>query len=415
MLTLKQPAVRAAPATATRRRRAPAALAGLGGTYWTLWTGTLVNRLGTFVEPFLILDLTTHRGFSIAAAGGALTVYGAGAILAQPLGGVLADRIGRVPVLAGGMLANGAANLLLGAARSPSLLVVTALAAGITVDLYRPASRALLADIVAPGDLGRAFTVQFWAVNLGYSVATSLAGFLAVRGYWLLFAGDAATSTATAVLIAVRIRGHGRARQRERRAAGEGGSLLTALRDPLLLAATGISMLFATVYGQVFATLPLAITDAGIPVSRYGLLLAINGVLIVVLQPLLLGRLGRLPRTPLLAASQLLVGIGFALTAFAHSTVAFLGVVIVWTVGEIGNAGLMNGMVARLAPAHLRGRYNGVYGLARAGGAVFAPAVGTTVYADLGPGWVWAGCAIAGLALFAGQFLLGAALARRLP
>ena len=36
--------------------------------YWYIWAGTLVNKLGTFVVPFLALYLTQQRGFSAATA-----------------------------------------------------------------------------------------------------------------------------------------------------------------------------------------------------------------------------------------------------------------------------------------------------------------------------------------------------------
>ncbi|MDX6684202.1 MAG: hypothetical protein QOF86_330 [Baekduia sp.] len=67
---------------------------GLPATFWTLWVGTLINRIGSFVTPFLGLYLTTERGLSVAAAGGLVAATGAGSVLSQPLGGALADRVG---------------------------------------------------------------------------------------------------------------------------------------------------------------------------------------------------------------------------------------------------------------------------------------------------------------------------------
>jgi len=68
---------------------------GLPPTFWYLWTGTLINRLGTFVLPFLAIYLTSQRGFSAALAGLIVGAYGAGAAVGTLLGGVLADRWGR--------------------------------------------------------------------------------------------------------------------------------------------------------------------------------------------------------------------------------------------------------------------------------------------------------------------------------
>lgn len=51
---------------------------GLPGTYWFLWAGTVVNRLGGFVVPFLTLYLTGQRGISVAQAALMVSLFGAG-------------------------------------------------------------------------------------------------------------------------------------------------------------------------------------------------------------------------------------------------------------------------------------------------------------------------------------------------
>lgn len=400
-------------AVPTRRLRLPTGAAGLPRDFWVLWSGQLANRLGTFVEPFLVLYLTRERGLSVAEAGAVLTVFGAGSLVSQPLGGVLADRVGRRPTLVLGLLSNAAAVVLLGLARPLPLVVGAAVLTGLTVDLYRPAAQALVADLVAAPDRQRAFAVLFWAVNLGFAVGTSLAGLLAAHGYWLLFAGDALTTTVAAVVVARGIREPARPPPPPAGGQPSVAGLRVVLRDRLLLAVTGLTLVFASVYGQVFATLPLAVRDAGLGPRTYGLIIGLNGLLIVVAQPLVLGWLSRRRRTAVLAVSQATVGIGFGLTAFAHTGWALALTVVVWTAGEIGTAGVLNAVVAGLAPPHLRGRYQGVYGLAWGGAGALAPALGTLVYGGLGPGWLWGGCAVAGLGLAAGQVALGRALSRR--
>src|SRR5258708_39536330 len=68
---------------------------GLPRLFWVLWTGILINRLGTLVEPFLGVYLVAVRGFSVTAAGAVLAVYALGSMVSQILGGWLADRLGR--------------------------------------------------------------------------------------------------------------------------------------------------------------------------------------------------------------------------------------------------------------------------------------------------------------------------------
>ena len=79
-----------------------------------------------------------------------------------------------------------AALIALGYARGLVPLALAVIVTGFTIDIYRPASSAIVADLVGPRDRTRAYGLLFWAVNLGYSVAMVLGGTLARAGYgWL--------------------------------------------------------------------------------------------------------------------------------------------------------------------------------------------------------------------------------------
>src|ERR1700753_673461 len=95
----------AAPSRNRLRRSLAADTGGLPGAFWWLWLGTLVNRAGTFIEPFFVLYLTGARHISVQADGWVLTVWGLGAALSQPFGGVLTDRFGRRGTLAASLVA----------------------------------------------------------------------------------------------------------------------------------------------------------------------------------------------------------------------------------------------------------------------------------------------------------------------
>ncbi|MEP6599825.1 MAG: MFS transporter, partial [Actinomycetota bacterium] len=95
--------------------------------FWWLWLGTLVNRAGTFIQPFVILYLTGPRHLSVPAAGTVVTVWGVGSLLSQPIGGYLTDRIGRRWTLSGGMFAVAIALGVLAMARDiPSITATVA-------------------------------------------------------------------------------------------------------------------------------------------------------------------------------------------------------------------------------------------------------------------------------------------------
>jgi MFS family permease len=171
-------------------------------------------------------------------------------------------------------------------------------------------------------------------------------------------------------------------------------------------------LVYAVLYGQVTVVLPLAITHSGLSASVFGYVVAINGVLIVIVQPLAIGWLERTPRRLTLPAGLALVGIGLAATTYCNAPWQFAVSVVVWTVGEIAVSGSFQATIAALAPEHMRGRYAGALGLAWGASGLLAPLLGTSLYA-LSPSLTSACCLGAGLGAAAGQYRLLARIAAR--
>ncbi|GAA2769468.1 hypothetical protein GCM10020219_040420 [Nonomuraea dietziae] len=176
-------------------------IGGLPRPFWALWSGTLVNRLGTMVMPFTGVYLTQSRGLSLTAAGLVMAVFGAGSLVSQLIAGTLADRIGRRATLAGGMLATAVAMLALGYSTTLPAILASMFVLGLVIDAYRPASSALVADLIAPAERPRAYGLLFWAINLGYAVGMTAGGWLAQSGFMWLFWFDAISSVVFAVLV----------------------------------------------------------------------------------------------------------------------------------------------------------------------------------------------------------------------
>ncbi|KAB8181503.1 MFS transporter [Microbispora catharanthi] len=371
---------------------------GLPRPFWVLFGGSFVNRLGTMVEPFIGIYLTQARGVSLATAGLVMTMFGVGSLLSQPVAGWLADRLGRRVTLTGGMVATAVTMIALGYTTSVPGLVVGMLVLGIVVDAYRPASQAIVADLVAPEDRPRAFGLLFWAINLGFSVAMVAGGWLARSGFTVLFWVDAVTCLIFGLLVWRAI-----PETRPVREDAQPGRFADVLRDRLMLAFVLGNLAYALVYLQAYSTLPT---------SAYGMAMAVNGLLIVVVQPLTNSWLARFDPSRVLAAGFALVGLGFALTSLVSSAAGHAAAVAVWTLGEVLTAGIPGAIVATLAPPHLRGRYSGLYGLAWSAGSLLAPLVGTRLLAAA-PGLVWPLFGGLGLLAAAGQLLIGRAVRRR--
>lgn len=383
---------------------------GFPRTFWALWAGTLLNRLGTMVEPFLGLYLTTVRGLSLGQAGVVMAVLGAGSLGGTLVGGALADRIGRRATLTFATVGTGAGMLALGYAQGIAAIVGAALLLGLLLDMYRPASQAMVADIISPQDRPRAFGLLFWAVNLGWAIAMVLGGTLAQQGYLLLFWIDALTCAGFGLLV-------WRAIPETRSRNGGGSGVLRgfglALRDRVMVGYVLVTVVYTFVLMQGMTTMPLAMKEDGLGPRDYGLAIAANGFLIVVVQPLVNAWLSRRDHSLVMVVGFTLVGIGYALTAFASSLAGYVATIAVWSLGEITAASVLQAVVADLAPADLRGRYSGLYGTAWSAGFLLAPLGGTQLLGLGGGAALWPACAGLAFAAAAAQFALGPAIRRR--
>ncbi|WP_245627539.1 MDR family MFS transporter [Actinomadura oligospora] len=392
-------------------------LGGLPRAFWALWTGTLINRLGTMVEPFLGLYLTTARGLSLAQAGAVMTVLGAGSLGGQFLGGLLADRIGRRRTLLLSTFGTGAAMLALGYAQGILALVAAAALLGLLIDMFRPASQAMVADIVPADDRARAFGLNFWAVNLGWAIAMVSAGTLARTGFHTLFWINAATATAFGILVwravpETRPSVPGTGADTGADAAPRGG-MLDVLRDRVMIGYTFTAMAYVFVLLQSMSTMPLAMREQGLGAGTYGWVIALNGLVIITVQPLVSAWLTRRDHSLVLAAGMAIVAVGIGATALASEPWQYAVIVVFWSFGEIIAASVLQAIVAGLSPEHLRGRYSGLYGLSWSGGFMLAPLGGTQLLGLGGPALMWPACGALGLVAAVGQLALTPAIRRR--
>nr|WP_246581230.1 MFS transporter [Deinococcus aestuarii] len=375
-----------------------------------MWWGTFLNRLCGFVVPFLTLFLTSQRDLSPVQAAVAVSALGLGGFVSQLLGGVLADRWGRRRVMLLALTLSPPFLLALGLAPTYPLILGSAFLFALLGDMYRPAANAAIADLVAPEERTRAYGLMYWAVNLGFAFAPILAGLIAARSYTLLFVVDAATLLLYALFVGV---GVPETRAPAGRGAGQPGALAVLRREPLLFTFAALTLLFAVVMNQGYVTLPLAMRQDGLGEGTYGWVIALNGLLIVSVGLFSARFLGRFPAPAVLSVALGLTGVGFGLNALADTVPGYALAVLVWTFGEVAQAAVAPGVVAALAPVHLRGTYAGVLGATWGLSGLIAPALGGWALGRYGDG-VWWGCLVAGLLGALGFLRVSGPLRRRL-
>jgi MFS family permease len=382
--------------------------APLPRAFWVLWVGTLINRIGGFVLPFLALFLSKGRGVSVELTGLIVSLYGAGMMVAGLAGGILADKIGRRRVMLVSLLGGPPLMVALGVSRSIGAIALLAPLVGAVYELYRPAVGAMVSDVVGSDQRLRAFGLLYWAVNLGAGIAPVLGGLLAHRGYEPLFVADAATTFLYGGIIWASVP--------ETRPApattGEAPTMRRVLADRVFVAFCAITCVMAILYHQGWTALSLDMIRRGFSEASYGAVVSVNGFLIIALQPLAGRLLERWDRARVLALSACFVAIGLGMNAVAPSAV-WLGVAVgVWTLGEIANAPTGSAIVADLASPDLRGRYQGLYSLSWSSAGALAPIIGGAVL-GYSRTLLWVACSFVSMLLVGAYAILGLYLRRR--
>jgi MFS family permease len=376
------------------------AFAGLNRSVWLLSLATLVNRSGTMVLPFLVLYLVKMRGFETMDAGVAIGLYGAGGVLGSYLGGWLCDRVAPRWVIAGSLALTGVGFIVLGRLTTQPSIFVAMCLLGLVGEGFRPATSTALAAAAPPELRTRAFALNRLAVNVGMSLGPSLGGFLAMRSYDWLFLVDGGTCLLSSAFLLVAFHG-GTATAAKPEVAAEPGR--SPWKDGPFLVMMGLFFLLALVTFQMVSTFGLTLRDLyGLREGQIGLVMAVNTVIIVAFEMILVHRVGAMDPLRLVGVGGCLFGLGFALLPFGSTFPYAVFAVVVWTIGEMLSFPLAAGAVANRAGDSNRGLYMGLFTLSFEGAWIFSPILGTWIYQTWGPKTLWLGCGAVGLVLLVG-------------
>jgi len=374
------------------------ALRGLPGRVWIISVGILVNRVGAFLPVFIVLYLT-ERGYSAGAAGLVLGVAGLGNMLGNAVGGYLTDRIGRRwTIVSSAVPTAGLTAVVPSLGPLPVIVAVVGLI-GVTSQIYRPAAAAVLIDSVTT-DRQRlaAFGVFRFAMNIGAALGGVVGGVLASTSYTELFLANAAACLLFGVVMAVLLREAPRPQADEDDHAGAARAVgyRQALADRTLVRFLVMIVVAEFLYIQHTVGLPLHVSDVGLNARDFGLLIGLNGLLVLALELPITGLVSRYRLEYVLAIGNLLIGLGLALTGLMTTFGLLALTVLIWTLGEMMSTSVAQAYLGSLSPPHLVGRYQGLYGVAYTLGTGAGPLIGGAVYA-IAPWALWTMVAAAGL------------------
>ncbi len=372
--------------------------------FWALIAAALLNRVGTFVMPFLSFHLTKEHGFTPSQVGLVVSAFGVGLVSSSPVGGLLSDKIGYHRALPLTLLGGAAAMVQLGFAQTLPHLELSAAVLGFFGELYRPAMMSAIADLVDERDRAEAYGILYWAINVGFSIAALTGGLLSEYGFSLLVGLDAATTCAFAAIAFAAIRAPRRVSTPEEK---RSVSLLVPLRSAPYVVFVALGFLITAVFIQHGTSLPLDMQRHGLTAKEFGRLLAANSIGVVVGQPFVNRLVARMAWWKALSLSNLLAGVGFGLCALVSTAWGYLGTILVWTAGELFMSPIYPTVVSNVAPPHLRGVYQGILGLGIGVAVLVGPLAGAMALEHLGAPALWGGCLAVGLAAALGNAILG--------
>ncbi len=304
------------------------------------------------------------------------------------LGGHISDHLGRRPVILAGWALTALVPLtwtLVGDFRTaiPLLLLVS-----LFIPIAMAATQALIADVVRPERHELAYASLRVANNLGVTLGPPIGGALLLTGdYDVLWVGVAALGTLTTFLAWRLIPSRGEFAPEEPPSRGSFGVLR---RDRAFLLFLFAMVLAQLVYFAFEVVLPISAVDShGLSPAAWGFLVIINPALVTIFQLRLTRRVERFPAAPKLALAILLMGWPFLLLSVDASIPAMAVVILIFVFGEMLWVPTSQAVVARLAPADLRGAYMGAFASTSSAGFALGPFIGLQVRGEYGDTAMW--------------------------
>ena len=337
---------------------------GLSREVWWLALITLINRAGTMVVPFLSLYLTKNLNFTISDVGWIMSAFGLGAFVGSWLGGVLTDKIGYYKVMVFSLVMSGVIFIFIQYLTSFYEVVLGIFILLTVADMFRPAMYVAVSAYSKPENKTRSITLIRLAINLGFSVGPALGGLIIINmSYGGLFWADGITCIMAGLLLLKVL--HPKKSKTLDNIIND--NPISVYKDIPYLVFLIAMVLFSIAFLQYFSTMPLYYKEVHfLSEDKIGMLLALNGVLIVIIEMPFVKWLEKTRYTMLglILFGAILTGLSFVVLNLTSWIGVLLIGMILMTVGEIIAFPFSNAFSLKRAKRGKQGEYMALYTMA---------------------------------------------------
>jgi predicted MFS family arabinose efflux permease len=328
----------------------------------------------------MTLYCTQQLHFSIIQAGWIMGLFGLGSISGAFFGGKLTDKYGFYDIQVFALFSGGILFILLGFQHTFLSLGIFTFILSLCNEAFRPANSTAIAHHSSGDNKTRSYSLNRLAVNLGWAFGGAIGGFLASFNYHLLFWVDGCTNILAAVFLLKLLPRSGFTKTVRKTEAG--AIPLSAYRDTVYLVFIVLATMFATCFFQMFTIQPLFYKTQWHLNERFiGFLMALNGVLIAVIEMVIVYNLeGKRHPLKYISIGVLLTGFSFLLlNVLSPGRISAMLVIALITIGEIISMPFMNAFWVVRTSEHNRGQYAALYSMSWSTAQILAPTVGSQI------------------------------------
>lgn len=378
--------------------------ANIPAPMWLLATVTLISRSGSMVLVFLPLYLTQSLKFNVIVAGQIVSLYGLGQIAGAYSGGIFTDKLGSLKVQILGFFLVGLLYILLEFLTLKFTIMLCMFFIGLFTASIRPATSATITKLCTPDIRARAYALNYQAVNLGASIGPAIGGVLASISYIWIFRLDGIANVLAAVALWLFFKTQPNNAPQQIEQPNHSSSTTSVWKNDSFLIFLVLITLMGICFFQILNIYPLYLSNNyHLSTIEIGMIMAFNGLLIVLLQMTLTTALKKYNVIRMISTGGILICLGYFILPWYSGFYYALFSMSIITVGEMLMMPFAFEVVTKVAPVAQRGQYLGLLTCAVSSVPLFiTPILMPYIYSFFGPKILWSSMGLIGVIIYMG-------------